>query len=377
MLSSHFACSSSQLCVYTAALCAAWYTLALLRPAYCVPSTVTRRLLSEPTHRYRMPSEITPCTAHLLDVKRPPTCSTASQDTAASGASGGAQQGSCPTRKSKRRTACRQCTPAQMCILAGHTSNAALLDCVLGTQPALIQLVPRLPERHNEALLSAGRLDCRHMNTVTGGSTSLKDLWLNSRKVCSTIVEDGEYQTEWCLPHTANPGEWKVSAVIATCQGTNLEGTIDGLKVLESAPHRVCDLQPITFATGDVSTVARHESPTEGVSISTTGVVVRTFRREDNVVLVCLCGALSLHVAAPDEIECLNDRNEAFDVVPHVTPHVSWVSMQVCVGRTVCIPPGFWHTYCADALGSLCVGWLVRPARLHANVCAPGEPPAT
>ena len=121
-----------------------------------------------------------------------------------------------------------------------------------------------------------------------------------------------------------------------------MQDTLDGLKVLETALHHVCDLLPLTFATGDVSTLLRSFSPTVGVQVTPDGVHVQTFFHGEVVVLACLRDSLIMHIASPEVIQPDHlHGNEALSVEPHVSGAVKWQSMFVPAGRAVCVPPHF------------------------------------
>ena len=99
-----------------------------------------------------------------------------------------------------------------------------------------------------------------------------------------------------------------------------IQDTLDGLKVLETALHHVCDLLPLTFTTGDVSTLLRSFRPTVGVQVTPDGVHVQTFFHGEIAVLACLRGSLLMHIVSSETIQPDHlHGNETLSVEPHVS----------------------------------------------------------
>jgi len=256
-----------------------------------------------------------------------------------------------------------------MATLSGLTTTADILDCVLGTKAVMIQLAAKLPRTDSQIVLEAGRWNIAKLRTVTNSTTSLQEMWSGTHKYVSTVVL---HESDcWSLPRTEPPRNWPVKGLLDRLPQTEMEDILHGVDILESALRSLCDLNPITFATGDLSALPRDSRPTEQILLTSRGASVQTFRDSDIVVLVCLRGVLTMHVAVQDQIEEDCDHT-------NVTPHkdsgadVQWTSMHVCAGRAVCVPACHWRTYETDATGTLCVGWRVRAARLHAEQCAEG-----
>ena len=73
------------------------------------------------------------------------------------------------------------CNALPMSFLCGTSTEAELLDFVLGTKPALMQLADKCAKLHEPALIEVGRTDNTRLTTIVGDASSLKDLWLKGR----------------------------------------------------------------------------------------------------------------------------------------------------------------------------------------------------